>query len=652
MNDADAEKLQKAAAEGDLRTVERLIAMVDRKCDRKALDAALRQADFWNRHEIMDRFLAAGANPELKTIAGTLLMGAAMNGNLPMVKRLIKAGANVHREVKGETALSAALSENQKHVVKYLESLGASSPPTPSLLYASMHGDIKRMERALADGADLNKKGGVLEETPLLAAARNGHVAAVRLLFKHGANPNAKVLGRPALFDGVEHGKTPDVLEAFLEAGADIRSKDYDETLLMAAARGGSLAIVKRLVELGADVNHRDKNFDKTALDEAKAGKHKEVIDYLRSLGAKADRDPGRALVRALAREFGGKPIEHSHGFMLNSKLAAYGCQFHVYSDACAVVVFRLRFHDAELRALRDASVLFSPKKPKSEHRKIEEVKLPTPIPGLKTYRSGSNSVSTKFAAAFARRHHNAISQLKLSGHDAIEVGPRAMRFHWQGTAPDAILARVKAFARFIERVCQKLQPERQLFAGELFLKRAKKSTVATASRHSFGGHLEELVACPQCDYATNVMAQIDLSDPALPKTPLDRRKLPILWCLSCLPWEPSFYDISGRVPKALDDKGKPLNRKKLTQGEDDLDLRPVTLVPVPREKKAGRKSKIGGAPTWIQMEETPDCPKCRGAMTFVMQLDSEPCMYGDMGLLYTFACPSCKVMASLVQSH
>jgi ankyrin repeat protein len=652
MKETDAEKLHKAATKGDLKTVERLLAATDWKPDRKALNAALSCAAFWNRAEVMDRLLTAGANPEQTTLAGTLLMGAAMNGNLARVKRLIKAGANIHREVQRETALSAALSENQKHVIKYLENLGATSPPNASLLYASMFGDINRMKRALAEGADLNKKGGVLEETPLMAAARNGHVAAVQFLLKHGADPNGKVDGRPVLFHAVEHGKSLEVLETFLKAGADIRRKYYDETVLMAAASGGSLPIVKRLVELGADIHHRDKNSDRTALDAAKGWKNKEVVAYLRSLGVGSERAPGRALIRAFAKEFGGRPVEHSTGFLLNSNLAGYPCQLSVDTEGCHLSLLRLKFFDAEFRTLKDASLIFSLKKPMCFYPKLRRIGSVDEIQGLNVYRSGRKPVSSGFASRFARKHRQLLEQLKLIGSDGIEIGPGAFGFRWDGTDVDTVWPRVHAFIALAKRICHPPQPERRLLDREWVLKQAPKSAAATASPHSFGGALDQPVACPQCIYGANVMAQIDLSDPALPKSALGRRKLPILWCMSCMPWEPSFYDISDSAPRTLDDKGKPLVRKKLAQGEDDLDVRPVLLTPVPRGKRAGQKSKIGGSPKWIQLEETPDCPKCQSSMMFVMQLASEPCMYGDMGMLYTFACPGCKVMASLVQSH
>ena len=85
----------------------------------------------------------------------------------------------------------------------------------------------------------------------------------------------------------------------------------------------------------------------------------------------------------------------------------------------------------------------------------------------------------------------------------------------------------------------------------------------------------------------------------------------------------------------------------------EPLTSKGIRLVPVSAGKKAGRASKLGGKPSWIQTDETPDCPKCEKAMAFVLQLRSSPDMsYADEGMLYAFACPECQVVSSLVQSH
>jgi len=68
--------------------------------------------------------------------------------------------------------------------------------------------------------------------------------------------------------------------------------------------------------------------------------------------------------------------------------------------------------------------------------------------------------------------------------------------------------------------------------------------------------------------------------------------------------------------------------------------------------------TKIGGMPMWIQTNETPSCPKCKGAMGFIAQLAAEldgplPAdalwgdsryrffNFGDVGTGYLFLCAS-----------
>jgi uncharacterized protein YwqG len=68
---------------------------------------------------------------------------------------------------------------------------------------------------------------------------------------------------------------------------------------------------------------------------------------------------------------------------------------------------------------------------------------------------------------------------------------------------------------------------------------------------------------------------------------------------------------------------------------------------------RAGRKSKLGGSPSWIQMDDTPDCESCEQPMTFALQMNSDSkTSYADMGMLYVFVCPACRLLATVVQSH
>ena len=56
------------------------------------------------------------------------------NAEADRIQRLVEAGADFNKEVKRETALSAALASGQIAVIEYLEALSAYSPPSTTPL--------------------------------------------------------------------------------------------------------------------------------------------------------------------------------------------------------------------------------------------------------------------------------------------------------------------------------------------------------------------------------------------------------------------------------------------------------------------------------------------------------------------------------------
>ena len=651
MNQSDLTKLEKASRAGDVKVVAQLLPKLDPKlpAEKDWLDRSLGQAVYGKSIAAVDLLLKAGANPNRKTSHGTLIAYPSGNGDLSMVKRLIEGGADFYREFKGETALSSALEYTQVPVIEYLEKLEAYSPPSTTLFYACENGDIARAKKALAAGADLEKTGGTFGETPLMAAARKGQIKAVKLLLKHGADANKRKDGKTVLFDAVKYGKNLEVFELLVAAGADVRAKYYGETLLMTAAAAGCLPIVKRLVELGTDVNARDKNFGKAALDCAKFAKHQTVVEYLSGLGAKSERAAGFSLMTTLAREFGGKVLEYSHGFRLPSKLAGTKCEFDACLDIVRVVIRNPKYADANLKQVKKFRLIIGTELATAP--KVE-VKAASKLLGVKVQLVVSaNTLTDTFVADFCRRHQAWLKQLSLAPGERVVVSNEGMSFVWQELDDLKAIPRLKFFGDFIHAITKLPKPERFLYSNEWLIKPAPKTGGAKSSApHTLGGAFTKPVACPHCGLATNLMAHVDLSDAALPKTALGRGKLPVFWCLDCGEWDATFFDISKASPKPLMAAGK----KATTEtGEEDLPERRVMLVTVPPGKKAGRKSKLGGSPAWIQSESVPDCPKCVKPMAFVLQLASDSRIsYCDMGMLYAFVCPDCKVTASLIQSH
>lgn len=110
--------------------------------------------------------------------------------------------------------------------------------------------------------------------TPLIAAARVGNVATIRLLTSRGADPNlrdAAVNSWTPLLHAV-HKAQPKSIAALLDAGANPNATDaYGTTPLMMAAGYGYTDIVKLLLARGANprLSMRD---GVTAIDLARSG--------------------------------------------------------------------------------------------------------------------------------------------------------------------------------------------------------------------------------------------------------------------------------------------------------------------------------------------------------------------------------------------
>jgi len=212
------------------------------------------------------------------TAAGSAsaLATAARANDLAQVRQLIKAGADVNAPTSdGSTALLLAAYESNVDIVKALLAAGAN-PDSPNhfgvtpLLQASRYGDAATMEALLKGGASIEKaqREG---ETPLMAAARAGSVPAVKLLLEHGANPNAteSLWDETALMWATAEGHL-EVVDVLLAAGADPNGKaraseltkrstrtDFPSggfTAVMWAARDGNEALIRRLVQGGADL--------------------------------------------------------------------------------------------------------------------------------------------------------------------------------------------------------------------------------------------------------------------------------------------------------------------------------------------------------------------------------------------------------------
>jgi ankyrin repeat protein len=134
-----------------------------------------------------------------------------------------------------------------------------SKNPRHELMKQARKGHLKRMERLLDSGVDVNCRG-KFGQTPLFEAVYGGHLAAVKFLLGRGAD--ASILsndGAGSLFFACARGLT-EIVGLLIEHGADVNALRRTEyrmgpvftSPLEAAMTQGHVEIAKKLIDAGA----------------------------------------------------------------------------------------------------------------------------------------------------------------------------------------------------------------------------------------------------------------------------------------------------------------------------------------------------------------------------------------------------------------
>uniref|UniRef100_A0A670K310 Ankyrin repeat domain 17 n=1 Tax=Podarcis muralis TaxID=64176 RepID=A0A670K310_PODMU len=236
VNDEGYTPLMEAAREGHEEMVALLLgqgANINAQTE-ETQETALTLACCGGFLEVADFLIKAGADIELG--CSTPLMEAAQEGHLELVKYLLAAGANVHATTAtGDTALTYACENGHTDVADVL--LQAD---------ADLEFLISKLDSISPFPQEHESEGG---RTPLMKAARAGHVCTVQFLISKGANVNRT-------------------------------TANNDHTVLSLACAGGHLSVVELLLAHGADPTHRLKD-GSTMLIEAAKGGHTSVVCYL-----------------------------------------------------------------------------------------------------------------------------------------------------------------------------------------------------------------------------------------------------------------------------------------------------------------------------------------------------------------------------------
>ncbi|XP_018300054.1 L-asparaginase 1 [Mycetomoellerius zeteki] len=134
----------------------------------------------------------------------TALHIACCEGDLKVVRRLLKMGANVHiKDRFNRTPLTDAIEFDHHEIIRILLQCGAHLHGDAVLISENMcaaatAGNTKRLQSYLLAGADLSQKN-FSGRTPLHFAALHNRTEAIEFLLDHGADPHCvDMLGQTA----------------------------------------------------------------------------------------------------------------------------------------------------------------------------------------------------------------------------------------------------------------------------------------------------------------------------------------------------------------------------------------------------------------------------------------------------------------------
>uniref|UniRef100_A0A9J8D2A3 SAM domain-containing protein n=2 Tax=Cyprinus carpio carpio TaxID=630221 RepID=A0A9J8D2A3_CYPCA len=236
-------------------------------------------------------------------------------GDLESARRVLEDPGGFARvdgtEEQGNTALMFASAGGHEQLVRFLLRKGASVDRrnhygwTP-LMQAARFGHLNVAHILLENGAEINGRNR-MGASVLTMAVRGGHTHVAKLLLENGAfvddfdhlavaegnasgnnnvhGDNGKTfLEITPLLAAAQHGHEA-VVRLLLEWGADVNfcQKSTGWSALMLAAAGGTVSVTQQLVERGADADHLNV-LGKTAFEVALQLQHKEVKNYLDSI--------------------------------------------------------------------------------------------------------------------------------------------------------------------------------------------------------------------------------------------------------------------------------------------------------------------------------------------------------------------------------
>ncbi len=189
----------------------------------------------------------------------TNLLQAVANQDVSALKKILNSTSNLEvRDEKGRTALMITTYNFDNEIAKMLIESGADVNAQDHMenspfLYAGAEGNVELLKMGLENGADFNlynRYGG----TALIPAAEKGHLEIVKILTNIENYPidHVNKLGWTALLEAVilseKNEDQTAIVRTLVEAGADINIADNDGVTPLQHAKNKSLAEVVEIL--------------------------------------------------------------------------------------------------------------------------------------------------------------------------------------------------------------------------------------------------------------------------------------------------------------------------------------------------------------------------------------------------------------------